>query len=149
MNNKNKKNCTPLSMWSSPFFSTVSRPWNQKWRCLCPSYIRHHFCLCDLQEDGGKCLSSIKSLDSLYLIKALNKNIETDICTHTKNIVNPVLWGLWNGSDLKKKKPIHLSLSLVCHSYKIPITILSQTLPENAVSWVIIALHFCSFVNFG
>lgn len=121
-----------------------------KWRYLCPSYIHHHFCLYDLQEDGGKCLSSIKSLDSFYLIKALNKNIETDICTHTKNIVNPVLWDLWNGSDLKKKKkPIHLSLSLVCHSYKIPITILLQTLPENAVSWVIIALHFCSFVNFG
>lgn len=99
-----------------PLLFNSQQALESKWRYLCPSYIHHHFCLYDLQEDGGKCLSSIKSLDSFYLIKALNKNIETDICTHTKNIVNPVLWDLWNGSDLKKKKKpsiCHFPLSAI------------------------------------
>ena len=76
------------------FQHIVSRPWNQSESIFVPSYIHHHSCLYDLQEDGGKHLSSIRSEDSFFLSKTLNKSIHTDIYIythHTKNIVNPVL----------------------------------------------------------
>lgn len=115
-----------------PFQYIVSRPWNQREGIFVPSYIHHHSCLYDLQEDGGKHLSSIRSSDSFFLSKTLNKNIHTDIYIythHTKNIVNPVLWSLWNGSEFLKKST-HMSFPLVCHSFKISITVAFTNTPQ-------------------
>lgn len=86
------------------FQQIVSRPCNQSKSISLPSYVHHRSCLYDMQEDGEKHLSSIRSLDSFFLSKTLNKSMHTYIHTqtHPKEIVNPVLWGLQNDSKFLK-----------------------------------------------